>query len=193
MLLVRHGQSEWNAQGRWQGSADPPLTDLGRQQAFHAAARLGAMDLIVSSPLIRALETAQIISAQIGVGPVLVDPDLAERSAGAWEGLTRAEIEQQWPGYLSHDRWPPGYEPHDDLMTRTRRALNRIHAEHTGGEILVLTHGGVIGALERDQGHPWERMPNLGARVVHHDGRDLTVGERFVLVDDDELTIPGQL
>ena len=81
MLLVRHGQSEWNATGRWQGGADPDLTELGRRQAFHAAARIGTVDVIVASPLIRALETAQIISAQIGIGPVVVE---SERRLARW-------------------------------------------------------------------------------------------------------------
>ncbi len=193
MLLVRHGQSEWNATGRWQGGADPDLTELGRRQAFHAAARIGTVDVIVASPLIRALETAQIISAQIGIGPVVVESDLAERDAGEWEGLTRAEIEQQWPGYLGHDRWPLGYEGHDELMERIKGALARIEAEYRGAQLLVLTHGGVIGALERDAGLPWERMPNLGARALMHHGNRIEIGERLVLVDDDELTIPSQI
>ena len=84
LLLVRHGQSEWNAVGRWQGKADPELTDFGRQQAFHAAQRIGSVDVIVASPLVRAFETAQIISSQIGVGPIVIDPDLMERDAGEW-------------------------------------------------------------------------------------------------------------
>ena len=193
MLLVRHGQSEWNALGRWQGSADPPLTDLGRLQALHAAQRIGAVDVIVASPLDRALTTARIISEQIGVGPVVIDAELAERDAGEWEGLTRAEIEQDWPGYLAHDRWPPGYELHDALMDRTLRALGRIEAEFTGGDVVVVTHGGVIGALERDSGLPWERMPNLGARWITHHGDRFEIGERLVLVEDDELTIPEQI
>lgn len=193
MLLVRHGQSEWNATGRWQGGADPDLTDLGRRQALHASDRIGDVDVIVSSPLIRALETAQIISARLGIGPVMVEPDLAERDAGEWEGLTRAEIEQQWPGYLGHDRWPPGYEGHEVLMARIRGALDRIETAYRGAELLVLTHGGIIGALERDSGMPWERMPNLGARRITHHGDRLEIGERLVLVDDSEITIPTQI
>jgi broad specificity phosphatase PhoE len=181
MLLVRHGQSEWNAMGRWQGNADPSLTDLG------------SVDVIVASPLIRALETAHLISTQIGVGPVVVDADLAERDAGEWEGLTRPEIEQGWPGYLATERRPAGYEPHETLIERARAALDRIHAEYEGADVLVLTHGGLIGAVERDGGLPWERMPNLGGRRVTHHGDHLSVGERLVLVDDDELTIPTQI
>jgi probable phosphoglycerate mutase len=193
MLLVRHGQSEWNALGRWQGNADPALTELGRLQALHAAGRVGAVDVIVASPLQRALDTARLISGQIGVGPVGVDADLAERDAGEWEGLTRAEIEQQWPGYLATDQRPPGYEAHDVLVVRARGALDRIHAEYDGAEVLVVTHGGLIGAVERDGGLPWERMPNLGGRRVTHTGERLVLGDRLVLVDDDELTIPTQI
>src|ERR671917_2105987 len=101
VLLVRHGQSEWNAVGRWQGQADPPLSDVGRQQARSAARSLGALDAIFASDLQRATETAMIIAAELGVGPVVVDPDLRERDAGEWSGLTRAEIEERYPGYLN--------------------------------------------------------------------------------------------
>ena len=193
LLLVRHGQSEWNALGRWQGRADPALTELGRLQALHAAQRVGAVDLIAASPLMRALDTASIISAQIGVGPVVVDPDLQERDAGAWQGLTRAEIEQEYPGYLKTFRSPPGYEDHDELIVRIRGALDRLHETYTGADLLVVTHGGVIGALERECGLQWERMPNLGARVFVHHGDRIEVAERLVLVEDDEITIPEQI
>jgi probable phosphoglycerate mutase len=193
LLLVRHGQSEWNAVGKWQGQADPALTDFGRQQAFHAAQRVGSVDIIVASPLIRAFETAQIIGSQIGVGPIVIDPDLMERDAGAWQGLTRAEIEQGWPGFLGNDRWPEGYELHPDLIVRTRGALDRIHAEFEGADVLVITHGGVIGTLEVECGHEWQRMPNLGGRVFVHHGDRLQLGERLVLVDDSEITVPDQI
>jgi broad specificity phosphatase PhoE len=193
MLLVRHGQSEWNALGRWQGKADPALTDLGRQQAFHAAARVGSVDVICASHLVRAVDTARIISEQLGVGPVVVEPELAERDAGAWEGLTRAEIEQGWPGYLASGRRPEGYEDHDELVVRARGALDRIHAAYPGADVLVITHGGVIGAIERDAGLPWERLPNLTGRWVTHHGDRLALGDRLVLVDDDELTVPTQI
>ncbi len=193
LLLVRHGQSEWNAVGRWQGKADPALTEFGRLQALHAAQRIGSVDVIVSSPLVRALETAQIISAQIGVGPIVVDADLMERDAGEWEGLTRAEIEEQWPRYLSLGKWPPGYEVHDQLLLRTRAALDRIHAEYEGADVLVLTHGGVIGTLEVQHLEQWQRMPNLGGRVFIHHGDHLELGDRVVLVDDDEITVPDQI
>src|SRR5690606_34165227 len=94
VLLVRHGQSEWNAIGRWQGQADPPLSDLGRLQAREASRALGTVDAVWASDLQRAVETAAIIAGELGVGPVVVDPDLRERDAGEFSGLTRPEIEE---------------------------------------------------------------------------------------------------
>jgi probable phosphoglycerate mutase len=205
ILLVRHGESEWNATGRWQGQADPPLTELGYRQAKHAGAAIGAVDAVVASDLERARVTAEVISAQIGVGPVVLDPDLRERDAGEWQGLTRAQIHQQWPGYLPDDpvhgssggdrramRRPPSYEADEVLIERGLRALHRIadQFEQVGqGDVVAVTHGGVIHALEQHLGvTDWVRIPNLGARWVALDGGRITLGERLVLVDPDELT-----
>jgi probable phosphoglycerate mutase len=194
ILLVRHGQSEWNALGRWQGQADPPLSDLGRQQAFSASRRLGTVDAIVSSDLQRAMETAQIISGQLGVGPVVVEPLLRERDAGEWSGLTREEIDEQFPGYLDERRRPPGYEPDDVLLERTLEALARVEAEYRGGEVLVVAHGGLVYALEKEHGHEFDRLPNLGARWLTHDGARIVLGERILLVEGDEITsVPAQI
>jgi probable phosphoglycerate mutase len=221
VLLLRHGQSEWNAEGRWQGQADPVLTELGRHQALHATRGLGTVDAIVSSDLQRAAETAVIISEALGIGPVVVDPDLRERHAGEWQGLTRAEIEQAWPGYLGPpppiegsggdgaagqtagtpaselgraERRPPGWEADDALVTRALRALVRIHQLAPEGEVLVVTHGGLVYALERELGAAFVRLPNLGGRWldVGPEG-PLGLGDRVVLVDPDELTIPAQI
>src|SRR5690606_3013114 len=113
---------EWNAAGRWQGQADPPLSELGRRQARAAGATVGAVDAVVASPLERAHHTAVAISESVGVGPVLVLPDLMERHAGEWQGLTRAQIDEQYPGYLAdrgeHRRRPPGWEDDDVLLER---------------------------------------------------------------------------
>jgi probable phosphoglycerate mutase len=109
LLVVRHGQSEWNAIGRWQGHADPPLSELGRRQAYVASAAIGAVDGIVSSDLLRAAETAAIIAQQLGVGPVVVDQRLRERDVGQWTGLTRVEIDKGWPGWLEQARQPEGF------------------------------------------------------------------------------------
>src|SRR5829696_1601221 len=93
LLLVRHAQSEWNADGRWQGWADPPLSGLGRRQSATAADALGWPDAIVASDLERARETAAIIAAAGGPGAFEVEPALRERDLGDFTGLTRAEIE----------------------------------------------------------------------------------------------------
>lgn len=191
--MVRHGQSIWNAEGRWQGQANPPLSDLGRRQALLAADRLGTVDIIVSSPLQRALHSAQILSEALGVGPVVVETDLQERNAGEWSGLTHPEIEQAWPGYLAERRRPPGYEPDEALLERTLAALGRIEQAYRGADVLVLSHGGVIYTLERHHGEPFVRIPNLGARWVTHHGDRLSLGDRLVLVDDDDVTTPVQI
>jgi len=186
LLLVRHGESEWNAVGRWQGQADPPLSPRGRRQARQAADAIGAVDVIVASDLERAAHTAAIISEAIGVGPVIIEPLLRERSAGAWSGLTRAEIDEAWPGYLTDHRRPPGFEPDDVLLARARAGLDRVHAEYAGADVLVLTHGGVVYAIEADAGLPFERLPNLGSRAAVHRGDRLELGPRARLVDEDD-------
>ena len=191
MLLVRHGQSEWNALGRWQGQADTALSPLGRRQARLAAEAIGAVDVIVASNLERASHTAAIISETIGVGPVIIEPRLAERDAGEWSGLTRTEIDEAWPGYLSAHRRPPGFEPDESLVTRTRAGLDAIHQAYGGAEVLVVTHGGVVYALESQAGLGFERLPNLGSRRVVHHGDRLELGERLLLVEPDGDPTPG--
>jgi broad specificity phosphatase PhoE len=184
MLLARHGQSEWNALGRWQGQADPPLSPLGRRQAVASAERLGTVDAIVASDLDRAVTTAALIAEALGVGPVLVEPRLRERSAGEWSGLTRGEIEDQWPGYLAEHRRPPGFESDESLLSRTLDALGDLAAAHPDAELLVVTHGGVVYVLESDAGLPFSRLPNLSGRWLAHDGETVRLGERIELVDE---------
>src|SRR5690606_29768822 len=127
-----HGQSAWNADGRWQGHADPPLTDLGRAQAGAAAAAVGAVDVVVASDLQRARTTAEIIAAALGLGRVEVDARFRERAAGEWTGLTRAEIEARWPGWLEDGRRPPGFELDADIIERVLGGLYDLHARWPG-------------------------------------------------------------
>lgn len=207
VLLVRHGQSEWNAVGRWQGQADPPLSDLGRAQARAAAHSLGALDAVFASDLQRATETAAIIAAALGLGPVMVDPDLRERDAGEWSGLTRDEIHERYPGYLPDDRHrafapdggapkrPPGWETDERLRARVLHALRRIHDAVPDGDVLAVTHGGVIYVLEDHLGDRFHRLANGEGRWVEIDGDKLVLGERVLLVNDDgtAVTVPEQL
>jgi broad specificity phosphatase PhoE len=183
LLLVRHGQSEWNAQGRWQGQADPPLTDHGRDQAVRAGGNLGMFDAIASSPQQRALETATILAECIGVGPVLVDDDLRERNAGEWSGLTRADIDREWPGYLDAGRRPPSFEADEPLLERVTGALLRIGERAVGGQVLVVCHGGVIGVVHYHHGERHRRIPNLGAQWVHAADGQLQLGDEVALIE----------
>jgi probable phosphoglycerate mutase len=193
LLLTRHGQSEWTADGRWQGQADPPLSDVGRRQAAMAAERLGAVDAIVASDLDRARHTATIISELLGQGPVLVEGTLRERDAGEWAGLTKAEIERDWPGYLADRRRPPGFEAEAPFLERVLDGVARVTDRVGEGDVLVVAHGGVIYALERHLGAEFERIPNLGARWLVDRGDRLELGDRLTLVDPDAATVPDQI
>jgi broad specificity phosphatase PhoE len=196
VLLVRHGESVWNADGRWQGQADPPLSVLGREQAHHAAAAIGRFDALWSSDLARARVTAGILAVPLHL-PVWVDARLRERGAGEWTGLTRSEIEARFPGALEARRSPPGFEPDDALRDRTLAALGDIVDElEPGGDALAVTHGGVIRTLERFLGVESEPVPNLGGRWFTA-GADAsyTLGSRELLVDPAAVvvTVPRQL
>lgn len=193
ILLLRHGQSEWNAEGRWQGQSDIALTDLGRRQAFAAAQRLGVVDAIVCSDLRRASDTAQILSEQLGVGPVVVEPLFRERDAGEWAGLTTAQIEQGWPGYLAERRRPDRFEPEAEALARLLAGIDLVQAEVGGDEVIVVTHGGLVHALEHHHGIEFERLPNLAGRWVIHDGDRVELGDRLILIDDDLTSVPAAI
>ena len=193
VLLVRHGQSEWNAISRWQGQADPPLSNLGRRQAREAAQAIGAVDAVWSSDLQRAAETAAIISADIGVGPVVLDPDLRERDAGEYSGLTRAQIEERFPGYLADHRRPPGWEPDEHLLARALRVVHEIAATVSGGDVLAVTHGGLVYTLEAHLGASHARLANTEGRWIAVDRERLRLGDRILLADPDDLTVPEQI
>lgn len=163
ILLVRHGESEWNAAGRWQGQADPPLSVEGRAQAARAASvARGLVDRVVASDLVRAHDTGRIIAAALEIADVGVEPDLRERDIGAWSGLTMAEVEAGWPGYVGTGRRPEGAELDEPMWTRVSRGLLRIASG--GGTPLVVSHGGVIALVERTLGVPFGKVHNLEAR-----------------------------
>jgi broad specificity phosphatase PhoE len=145
ITLARHGQTDWNRDGIWQGHGDPPLNAVGRKQAADLAERLRQteFDALYSSDLRRALDTAKVIALVRGL-PVRVDRELREIDIGAWSGLTRAQIEERFPGMERHDG-----EASDAFDARVVGVLRRIAAAHPGGSVLVVTHGGVVRALDR--------------------------------------------
>ncbi|MDG2111286.1 MAG: histidine phosphatase family protein [Actinomycetota bacterium] len=181
ILVIRHGESEWNAAGRWQGQADPPLTSVGRRQAEIASENVqGSFDLVASSDLSRAHETAKIIAARLAAEPVVTLEALRERHAGPWQGLTRIEINERWPGAIEQRTWPTGYELDDTLMNRVIPALREL-AFSVASRALVVAHGGVIRALDRASGAPDESIPNLAGRW-YRVGHDIEPGERIEFV-----------
>jgi probable phosphoglycerate mutase len=186
LLIVRHGQSEWNALGRWQGQADPPLTDVGKKQAIKATKKLGLFDSIVSSPLQRAENTASIISEITGVGPVTTEVGLIERDAGPWQGLTRIEIEKGWPGFLDSGNRPDGYETDPDLLLRIFEVLKKISkSSKKSDSILIISHAGIVHALENLHNQPPKKVPNLGGRWFEFVDDELIMGKRASLITED--------
>lgn len=142
---------------------------------------IGQVDLIVSSPQVRALESATIISEGMGIGPVAIVDELKERCAGDWSGLTVDEIEAKYPRWLAGGRRPPGFEPADTLEGRVLGALHSMAKEFPEASILVVCHGGVIRSVEDTFSVSDGRVPNLGGRVLHADATNWSMGERLVL------------
>ncbi len=145
LLFVRHGETDWNRDGRLQGHADPPLNDAGREQARELARRLAGVDLdaVYTSDLRRAAETAEIVTEGRDLRPT-PDPGLREIDVGSWSGLTREEIEARYPGMHEHDG-----ESRKAHLDRVLHTVERIAAEHRGERILIVSHGGSLRALHR--------------------------------------------
>jgi broad specificity phosphatase PhoE len=199
LLLLRHGQSTWNIDERWQGQADPPLSELGERQARAAAARVQALgpSRIVTSDLDRARRTAEFL-APTGVA-VTVEPALREREAGEWTGLTTTEIDERYPGFRAARKSPPGFEDDASLLARVMPALEAFASGlHDGDCALVVTHNGVIRTIERqlaDSGAAQRAFPNLGGLWLQLTARGFELGDRDLLLDPDDasLTIPDAL
>ena len=194
LLLLRHGQSTWNAEGRWQGWADPPLSPRGERQALEAAGRLvgAGLEEVVASDLTRARHTAELIAEHLGLGPVTVQRDLRERNVGDWCGLTRAEIGERWPDALraylgGRSEAIPGGESDDALAARGIEALACLARD--GRAVLVVTHGGLVRAVERALGADPSHVGNLAGRWLSADGNGrLVPGERVSLADPRDAT-----
>lgn len=150
IILLRHGATEYNAQGRLQGSLDVPIGDLGRAQAKAAAdalvAQYGAPDLLLTSPLARASQTADVLGEAAGVN-VVADARLTQRSYGEWEGLTWDEVRSRWP--LEYERRMAGLDPRIQgwdasaaVGARVAAALDEACEEHE--RVVAVSHGSAI-------------------------------------------------
>ena len=203
-MLWRHGQTVWNAERRFQGQSDIPLDEAGQAQAERAARLLAALrpDLIVSSDLSRAAQTAAPLSRLTGL-EVTLDKDLRERSGGRWEGLTDTEIRTRYPA--EHASWtPPDGEPSAVVAERVAGALLRVAEAVSGpamttGLAVVVSHGAALRlGMSRLLGMPEELFGVLGPlsncswsvlgrrhgrwRLVEHNAG--TLPEPVVLSDD---------
>lgn len=156
LLLIRHGETDWNNEARVQGHSDTPLNANGIAQARQLAARLvseEAFAAMYASPLSRARVTAEIVAERCGVAPIL-DDRLKEQMLGEFEGLTDAEFTQRFPGALAAWRADPirspipGQETRNDFQRRVQSFLDDLRARHTDGtRVAVVTHGGTIGMM----------------------------------------------
>jgi len=154
LLLIRHAESTWNAEGRIQGWADPPLSETGLDQARRLARRLvadgHAITAIYSSPLLRARQTAEQLSQALGL-PVQTDDRLKENDVGQLTGLTGLEVEQQFPEWIAARRasleWTPAPEGEgrDRFAGRAVAVMMDIVARHADQTVAVVSHGGTLG------------------------------------------------
>ena len=166
ILLVRHGETDWNATGRIQGHSDTPLNAAGHEQARRAAQRLAREPVraLYSSDLARAFQTATVIGQALGL-TVVTSPRLRERRYGVWEGLTAAEIQARYPEQFaewrarSTDFAPPQGETRSQLLARALAELQTIARRHAREVVVVVTHGGfcyvlidhILGSVDGDR------------------------------------------
>jgi broad specificity phosphatase PhoE len=152
ILLARHGETDWNAEKRWQGHSDRPLTERGRAQAAALAERLDPtrLEVVYTSDLRRARQTGSVVAERQGV-PVKTRQDLREVDVGSWAGLTRQEAAERFPE--AFERWEHGYpgwtdgETYEQMTERVVAAVLEIAAKHSDRPALVVTHAGPIRAL----------------------------------------------
>lgn len=155
VLLIRHGQTDWNLEGRMQGHEAIELNDVGREQVRATAEALKHLTpkVIVTSPILRAVQSAEIVGAALGypAEAILLEPGFAEFDMGEWVGSTFMEL---WEQKVIQNYWHnptdtvfPGGESMPAIQRRAVAALNAVVAEHGGGTIVVLTHGGIVRLL----------------------------------------------
>lgn len=177
IALVRHGETEWNRQRRWQGRAGAPLNDLGHRQAAAAAEPLARVlpdgrdwAWMISSPLERATQTADRIARRLPIIPISTDDDLVERDYGVADGMPSAEAGQRWP-----DGNFPGMESDQQIRIRGAAAIRRISARYPGDGIVV-AHGSLIRMLINELCRTdVPRILNGAVSLIGFDGTDWTV------------------
>jgi broad specificity phosphatase PhoE len=171
--LLRHGQTDWNIDLRLQGSTDIPLNETGRQQALDAAAALNPedWDLIITSPLSRAKDTAEIVAQEL-IMQVAIVPELIERSFGAAEGLDHASWRKLYESHVPIE----GLESLEDLRARTEQLLSLISNQYAGKRVLAVSHGAFIRKVltivtEGELPREGERLSNASLnKFMHSDG-----------------------
>lgn len=156
LLILRHGQTEFNATGRMQGQLDTQLSDVGRAQAQATAEELAGWDIrrVISSDLVRAADTAAFIAQAHGL-PVHTDPRLRETNLGQWQGRSHQEIDADHPGQRAMWRYnahwaPPGGETRLEVAARARQVIDELMVEFDQweeGTVVAVAHGGTIQAL----------------------------------------------
>ncbi|UOF90128.1 histidine phosphatase family protein [Fodinisporobacter ferrooxydans] len=148
ILLIRHGETDWNSQRRIQGHTDIPLNHIGLQQARQVANRMRqeAISACYSSDLQRARNTAEHIAKHHGLG-VKINERLRERYYGQLEGMTKDEIDQMFPDYQARNHANVGQETLEHVRLRAMQALAEIAERHRGQSVAVVSHGGWINAV----------------------------------------------
>ncbi|OUZ99804.1 Histidine phosphatase superfamily [Macleaya cordata] len=180
IIVVRHGETTWNSDGRLQGHLDVELNEVGRQQAAAVADRLSKepkISAVYSSDLKRAFVTAQTIANSCGVLEVIQDPDLRERNLGDLQGLVlreaatlKPEAYQAFVSGKADKDIPGGGESLDQLYQRCTSSLQKIGRKHKGERVVVVTHGGVLRALYRraaPKGKPQGKILNTSVNIFH--------------------------
>ncbi len=152
LIFIRHGQTDWNVIGRWQGHTDVPLNEVGLSQAEALATRLEnwPIDILYSSDLKRASMTATVLGKQLGKEPIL-DAQWRERRLGQFEGLTRAEILTQFPEVVPKDKGGivdvPGGEEYLQVHKRASQAFEQLLERHENQTAAVVSHGGLLNSM----------------------------------------------
>jgi broad specificity phosphatase PhoE len=169
LWLIRHGQTDWNVEGRYQGQADLPLNATGLAQAEQLAVQLDGerFEALYSSDLLRARQTAKVLAQKIGL-PVQVDPRLREVNQGQWEGELFAVIRERYRTEIAQRRLdpvdgrPPGGESAAEVAARVWEAADDIARDHPDGTVLVVSHGLALATLiARADGVPLEKVYTL--------------------------------